>query len=232
MSTTVREAKLLRDLFGKRANMSQRAFAEEFDLGSGSMVWQYLNARRPLNLKAGCSFARGLGVDLAEFSLRLSSELHDVLKSTGSIALSSSGREDYVQIPCVELILSSGSGKYSTKPLLSTASFIAFRKDWLESRGYVRNNLLAIQCPDDGMAPTVAKGDLVVINTADASPCEAAVYAVSYEGALQLRRLIRDAGHWWLNCDAPDPQRFPRKQFVVKHCFILGRVIHRQSETL
>lgn len=228
----VLEATRLKELFSSRAQMTQRAFGEKFGLGTAPMVWQYLNAIRALNLTAGCRFARGLGVDLAEFSPRLAGELHDVLGSAEEVGTGLSTGSDYIRVPCVELMLRSGSRKYSTKPLLPLASFIAFRQDWLESRGYARNSLAAIQCPDDGMRPTVTKGDLVVVNTADRDPSDAAVYAINYEGQLQLRRLFRDAGRWWLNCDNPDSQRFPRRLFVEKHCFLIGRVIHRQSETL
>jgi SOS-response transcriptional repressor LexA len=70
------EAEALRQLFEERAQgRSQEAFGAEFGIGSQGMVWQYLNAKRPLNLKAARGFARGLNVDIAAFSKRLSAEL-------------------------------------------------------------------------------------------------------------------------------------------------------------
>ena len=44
----------------------------------------------------------------------------------------------------------------------------------------------------------VANGDTVVINTAQAEPKDGAVFAVNYEGQLVIKRLVRDAGQWWL----------------------------------
>lgn len=55
--------------------MSQEEFGSRFEIGSQGMVWQYLNARRPLNIKAATGFARGLGVDVDAFSPRLAEEI-------------------------------------------------------------------------------------------------------------------------------------------------------------
>jgi len=232
MTSEAREAQLLRDLFAQRAMMSQRAFGEKYRLGSGSMVWQYLNGRRTLSLKAGCRFARGLGVDISEFSPRLADEFQDVIEAANPLGLSEPMQQDYVRVPCVELTLKAGARSFSIKPLLPVASFIAFRQDWLASRGYISEKLLAVECNDDGMKPTITKGDLVVFNDADLGLVDASVYALNYEGHLRIRRVFRDAGSWWLHCDNPDLQRFPRKQLVMKHCFVIGRVIHRQSESI
>jgi hypothetical protein len=38
------------------------------------MVWQYLNGHRPLNLQAAVKFAKGLGVQLHDFSPRLAAQ--------------------------------------------------------------------------------------------------------------------------------------------------------------
>lgn len=55
--------------------MSQEEFGIRFDIGRQSMVWQYLNARRPLNIKAVTNFARGLGVSVEAISPRLADEI-------------------------------------------------------------------------------------------------------------------------------------------------------------
>lgn len=232
MNEIGREAELLSKLFDQRALMSQRAFGDQHRLGSASMVWQYLHGRRALSLKAGCRFARGLGVNLSQFSPRLAIELQEVLEASNLLVSTESTQQDYVRIPCVELKVRAGDKGFSTKPLLPTTSFIAFRYDWLASHNYMSEKLLAIECNDDGMQPTISKGDLVVINIADSGLVDGQVYAVNYEGHQRIRRMFRDAGSWWLQCDNPDSQRFPRKQLIMKHCFLLGRVVHRQSENI
>jgi hypothetical protein len=229
MPVEVQEAQRLQALFTQRALMSQRAFGEKHGIGSPAMVWQYLTGGRKLNLRAACRFARGLGVDLALFSPRLAAELEELV-SMGYPALPDAPQRDYVQIPCVTLTLKNGVPGFGVGPLLPSASFIAFRRDWMASKGYSSEHLLAVECNDRGMVGSIAEGDLVVLNTADTSLEDGSVYAINYEGRLRIRRIFRDAGSWWLHCDNQQAQRYPRKQFVRKQCFSIGRVVHKQSE--
>lgn len=229
---TEAEAKQLRKLFEKHVTMSQAAFGRKYALGSPSMVNQYLKARRTLGLLAGVKFATGIGVNLRSISPRLAGELDLALKVMPQVQVSTNQPSEYARVQCVDLQLQANKHDYKTKPLDANGAFIAFRHDWLKKRGLDGAHLLAVQVNDEGMKPTVANGDLVVINTNDRKLDDAAVFAVNYEGELRIRRLVRDAGAWWLYCDNPDAQRFPKKQFIVKHCYILGRVVHRQSETI
>lgn len=67
----VEEAGRLNALFKDRAGMSQEAFGDAYDIGTQGMVWQYLNAKSPLNVEAAINFARGLRCKISEFSPRL-----------------------------------------------------------------------------------------------------------------------------------------------------------------
>lgn len=225
------EAKQLSKLFERHVAMSQAAFGRKYGLGSSSMVNQYLKARRTLGLLAGVRFATGMGVNLRSISPRLANELEQALKVLPQEQVSTD-QSEYARVRCVQLQLQISKPNYKTKPLDENGAFIAFRHDWLKQRSLDSSRLLAIQMNDEGMKPTMSNGDLVVINTADIALDDAAVFAFNYEGELRIRRLFRDAGAWWLYCDNPDAQRFPKKQFVAKHCYILGRVVHRQSEMI
>jgi transcriptional regulator with XRE-family HTH domain len=55
--------------------MSQELFGERFGIGNQAAVWQYLNAKRPLNIKAAAAFARGLGLAIADISPKLAAQL-------------------------------------------------------------------------------------------------------------------------------------------------------------
>lgn len=67
------EAAELKRLFLSRRNdgVTQEQFGQAHGIGSQGMVWQYLNGRRPLNLKAAAAFAQGLGCSVRDFSPRL-----------------------------------------------------------------------------------------------------------------------------------------------------------------
>jgi hypothetical protein len=228
------EAQELRALFERRSTMTQKAFGQAFELGTGSMVWQYLEGRRPLNLMAACRFANGLGADLAEFSPRLAKEL-EVAMGLAFPELrhpSSVTEPEYARIPRVDLAIKKGMPGFKILSLHDGPSFIAFRHDWLSERQYPSDRLIGIESPDDGMAPTLGQGDLVILHTGDVRLVDGQVFAINYEGRLVIRRLFRDAGAWWLNCDNTDSRHFPRKQFLSKHCFIIGRAVYRQSEAI
>lgn len=228
----IAEANALSDLFEVHVTKSQAAFGLENELGSGSMVYQYLSARRPLSLRAGIRFAIGLGVELRSFSPRLATELERALQVLPQSKGNTDQLSGYARVRCVQLQLDPRKRSYKIKPLDEVGAFIAFRHDWLKQRNYKDSDLLAIQMNDEGMKPTLDKGGLVVINTASLMPIDSTVFAVSYEGELRIRRLVRDAGEWWLYCDHSDVQRYPRKQFFEKHCYIIGQIVHRQSETI
>lgn len=59
----IEDAARLRKLFAEKTTKSQAAFGQDFDIGTQGMVWQYLNARRALNLDALFKFAQGLEVE-------------------------------------------------------------------------------------------------------------------------------------------------------------------------
>lgn len=59
----IEDAERLKKLFEAHATKSQQAFGLDSEIGTQGMVWQYLNARRALNLDALFKFAQGLGVE-------------------------------------------------------------------------------------------------------------------------------------------------------------------------
>jgi phage repressor protein C with HTH and peptisase S24 domain len=61
------------------------------------------------------------------------------------------------------------------------------------------------------MEPGLYDGDTVVVNTEQVTPKDGVVFAVNYEGELVIKRLMRDAGQWWLRSDNADQRRYPRK---------------------
>lgn len=67
------DAARLRDLWSTRPfqsgrRISQANFADQFDLGSQSVVHQYLSGLIPLNLEATVKFAQGLGCTVRQIS--------------------------------------------------------------------------------------------------------------------------------------------------------------------
>jgi phage repressor protein C with HTH and peptisase S24 domain len=77
--------------------------------------------------------------------------------------------------------------------------------------------------------PNLYEGDLIVINTQQTEPRDGLAFVASYEGEIVVKRLLRDAGNWWLTSDNPDQRRYPRK-VCDEHTQIIGEVVYRQTE--
>lgn len=139
---------------------------------------------------------------------------------------------DIIHIRKVNLRLSAGIVGFAIESVLEDSNPIYFRREWFERRGYLPANLIATGVKGPSMEPGLYDGDTVVVNTADRNPVDGEVYAINYEGEDVIKRLVRDAGTWWLSSDNPDQRRYPRKECNGDMCLIIGKVIHKQSERI
>lgn len=130
----------------------------------------------------------------------------------------------------VKLRLSPGTSRFSFARIEEDGSPIFFGQNWLSSRGFKPEKLMAIEIHDESMESGLFSGDTVVVNTAENEPRDGSVYAINYEGEALVKRLVRDSGEWWLLSDNPDQRRFPRKKCDGDNCIIIGRVVYKQSE--
>lgn len=100
---------------------------------------------------------------------------------------------------------------------------------WLLQNGLARDSLLAVVVRGESMEPALYEGDVIVVNTRDVKPVDGAVYVVNYEGEAVVKRLIRDAGQWWLSSDNADQRKYHRKLCKGAECILIGRVIRKES---
>lgn len=100
---------------------------------------------------------------------------------------------------------------------------------WVLKEGLSRDSLLAITVRGESMEPALYEGDVIVVNTRDIKPVDGAVYVVNYEGEVVVKRLIRDAGMWWLTSDNADQRKFGRKLCKGAECILIGKVIRKES---
>lgn len=138
---------------------------------------------------------------------------------------------DHIAIKRVDLKISAGISGFGVEYLNGERSPIFFRRDWIEKKGFNPDKLHAIAVSGESMEPSLYDGDLVVINTDEQKPVDGEVFAANYEGEVVIKRLIREAGQWFLSSDNPDKRRYPNK-LCHEHCFIIGRIIYKQSERI
>jgi phage repressor protein C with HTH and peptisase S24 domain len=139
---------------------------------------------------------------------------------------------DYPSIKRVNLKLSAGISGFAIDYDVENKAPIVMRKEWFGSRGYRPEKLLAVVVHGDSMQSGLYHGDTVVINTADTQPSDGDVFAINYEGEMLIKRMVRDAGVWWLSSDNPDQRKYPRKECASDMCLIIGKIVHKQSERI
>lgn len=139
--------------------------------------------------------------------------------------------DGFVAIKRVDLKISAGVSGFGVEYLNGERSPIFFRRDWIDRKGYNPERLHAIPVSGQSMEPSLYDGDLVVINADDQKPVDSEVFAANYEGEVVIKRMVREAGNWWLSSDNPDKRKYPNK-LCHEHCFIIGRIIYKQSERI
>jgi phage repressor protein C with HTH and peptisase S24 domain len=137
-----------------------------------------------------------------------------------------------VQIRKVRLRPSANSTEFSVHPDELARDDIYLGREWLQTCGYDDQMLIALAMAGETMQPGLYAGDILIVNLADRQPSDGKVFVLAYEGTVLTRRLMRDAGSWWLCSDSAEQRRFPRKQYSTDQCSIIGRVVYRLSERI
>jgi phage repressor protein C with HTH and peptisase S24 domain len=138
---------------------------------------------------------------------------------------------DYPAIRRVKIKLSAGVTGFGVEPLNEDHAPIVFARSWYESNGYRPEALLAIKVAGASMETGLYDGDWVVINTDDTTPRDGVAYALNYDGEAVIKRLFRTDGQWVAASDNPD-KRLYRDRPLNGDTFIIGRVVHKQSERI
>jgi phage repressor protein C with HTH and peptisase S24 domain len=139
---------------------------------------------------------------------------------------------DAVRIRKVALRPSAKLAKFAACPDEHTGNEVYLGKEWLQRRSYDEQMLIALAMPEESMEPGLYAGDILIVNLADKQLGDGTVFVLAYEGTVLIRRLMRDAGSWWLCSDCSEQRLFPRKQYLTDQCSIIGRVVYRLSERI
>jgi phage repressor protein C with HTH and peptisase S24 domain len=153
------------------------------------------------------------------------------LINSAPVAINLENNPDYPAIRRVRFKLSAGASGFGVDFMDEDAAPIVFLRSWYESRKLTPGKLFAVRVINGSMEPGMNDGDTVVVNTGFVEPKDGICFAVNYEGELVIKRLVRDEGAWWLSSDNPDQRRYPRKR-MTEDCFLLGQIVHKQSERI
>lgn len=138
---------------------------------------------------------------------------------------------DYVTVQAGTIRASAGVTGFAVDVENKPDKPIIFRRDWMQRRGYTASSLYAMKVSGRSMEPTLFDGDTVVVDTAHPAPVDGEVFLVNAGGEVVVKRLARRSGDWWMHSDNSNQSLFPPVR-CDETCFIIGRIIHRQSETI
>lgn len=121
---------------------------------------------------------------------------------------------DYAQIPLHDASLAAGSGMENGTE--HVVGHMAFQRDWLKREGIDASAACLARVHGDSMAPTIAPGDMVLIDTSKRTPPlrpthqtdvrhRAPIFALRGDDGAQVKRLLRPApDQLMLVSDNPD----------------------------
>ncbi|MFC5550745.1 S24 family peptidase [Massilia aerilata] len=100
---------------------------------------------------------------------------------------------------------------------------------WMLKEGLSKDALVSTTVRGDSMEPALYDGDVIVVNTRDTQLVSGVVYVVNYEGEAVVKRILRDAGQWWLTSDNADQRKYHRQLCKGAECIVIGRVVRKES---
>ncbi len=196
-----------------------------------AQINHWFSGRNPMDSDSARLLETGLGLDAGSLDQAAPGSAASKNAVNRPYAIQLEANADFPAIPKVRFKLSAGATGFAVEHIEDGSDPIVFRRQWFESRGYRPEKLFAVAVMNGSMEPTLFAGDLVVVNTEDTSLKDGAVVAANFEGEPVVKRLQRDEGQWWLASDNPDKRRYPRK-LCTPNVTIIGRVVHKQSETI
>lgn len=139
------------------------------------------------------------------------------------------GHPALTHIKKVKLKVQAGITGFQVEPEHYEGDTTTVPTSWIEKNGLTHESLLSILVKGDSMMPNLHDGDTIIVNTRDKALLSGAVYVVNYEGEAVVKRMIRDAGQWWLASDNPDQVRYHRQLCKGAECIVIGRVVRKES---
>ncbi|WP_447651013.1 XRE family transcriptional regulator [Pseudomonas abietaniphila] len=214
-----------------------------------STVSQYMNGKVALNLDALVKLSKALDFDPVEVSPSLASGITRVAESApganpaqGRSAANTpfpvggdteAAEDKYAHIPQYSAKAAAGLGHEN--PHVETLATLAFKLDWLRTKGVKAENLLVIYAEGESMWPTINDHDVLLVDKSKIDPADGHVFvlASTERGAIVKRLVQSPLGGWIIRSDNEDKDEYGdlllSRSDVNEHR-IIGRVIWRGGD--
>ncbi|RJG10950.1 helix-turn-helix transcriptional regulator [Pseudomonas cavernicola] len=142
----------------------------------------------------------------------------------------SPSEKDYALIPQYTAKGSAGSGYHNDHVELKGG--LVFKRDWLKRMSLKETNLSVIYADGQSMEPTIAEGEVLLVDEADTEPKSGKVYALLRpNGEVSIKRLVQSfAGGWVISSDNLDKRAYPDEPIsedAIQQIGVIGRIVWR-----
>lgn len=139
--------------------------------------------------------------------------------------------QDFVGVRLVSRFIHAGLDGHGGDVEYEDHIVISLPVDWIVEKRLNASKLVAIRVKGDSMYPTLRKGNIVIVNTADNDPrslVDGMLYAVNHNDKPVVKRLEHVGGRWLLSSDNPLPEF--RSRPVDESTEIIGRVVRMEMD--
>lgn len=138
---------------------------------------------------------------------------------------------DFVGVRMVARYIHAGVNGHDGDIEFEEDTMLSVRRSWVIEKGLPAGALVAIRVIGDSMYPTLKKGNVVIVNTADNEKhklIDGAMYAVNHHGKPCVKRLELTGGEWFLASDNKQPEF--RTRPVDESTEVIGRVVRMEAD--
>lgn len=251
------DAKRLHDIYKKRAKesrqdpskppLTQAEVGERCEWRSPqSTVSQYMTGKVALNLEALVKLSEALDFEPSEVSPTLAAGIrrassaqqhhHDSPAANSPLPVSAdvpdSEDDRYAFVPQYDAKAAAGLG--SENPHVEIRSTLAFKREWLRTKGAKDDQLIVIYAEGQSMWPTINDRDVLLIDRSRFEPVDGQVFVLSGGDGAIVKRLVQGPlGQWLLRSDNEDKDQHPDRFFFRSEDNehrIIGQVIWRGGD--
>jgi phage repressor protein C with HTH and peptisase S24 domain len=232
---------------GERPTLNQSEVGAKCGWNSPqSTVSQYLNGKVALNLDALIKLSEVLDIEPWKISPTLAGGIKRVTSTaspTDSASVASTpfpvggdaeATEDrYAHIPQYSARAAAGFGYEN--PHVETLATLAFKLDWLRTKGVKAESLFVMYADGDSMWPTIDDHDVLLVDTSRAEPADGYVFVLTSndKGSIVKRLVQSPLGSWIIRSDNEDKDAYPDlllSRSEVNEHRVIGRVIWRGGD--
>lgn len=216
---------------------AQSRFAERLER-SANLIARYLSGpEKDGSKEIGEKFARYVEerMDVERYALDQDPVVFKKMLLEGALGMAAEAEagSDYELIP--QYTAKGASGPGFTNDHVEIKGGLAFRREWLARLGLKPHNLRVIHNHGDSNWPTLACGDVLLIDVSLRSAVNGKLFAMyDADSAVMVKRLVREmSGDWIIRSDNQNKTLFPDLDVSAKameSVEIIGRVVWRGGE--